>query len=73
MLSAKSQDRAYAVWREETRQQSAVATNARRPDHACARCSRPTLLGRIRGEAATYCPFATFGHAPDTIYGVAWM
>jgi len=32
---------------------------AQRADHACDRCSRPTLLGRHRGEAATYCPFAT--------------
>jgi len=30
--------------------------NARRADHA--RCSRPTPLGRNRGEAATHSPFA---------------
>ena len=38
--------------------------NARRADHACARCSRSTLLGRHRGGAPTSWPFVTFGDTP---------
>ena len=33
--------------------------------HACAGCRRPTLPGRFRGEAAIYCPFATFGRPQE--------
>jgi len=69
---AKSEERAQrAEGRNTSADVSSIALakeerrgyKARRADHACARCSRPTLLGRNRGEAANCCPFAAFGHA----------
>jgi len=62
---AKEDVSSIALAKEECRRY-----NARLAVYACARCSRPTPLGRFRGEAAIYGPFATFGHftyavAPD--------
>jgi len=58
-------DRACALRAvRRTRQQSAVATALRGRASLCVRCSRLTLLRRVRGFAASSSAFA-IRHAPN--------